>query len=183
MRIIQRSLLSLSWWQSWCVVRWCRCCGFCGVGEGLWAPPPWAGAEQVWGSPILLSVLGRDWSELPASLVPHFLIVALTVSVPLLGTHVQFPAEFCQQIWKCYPLILLCAMGIWSFLSWMDLGGRWAVRGAGTTGVETASLWEWAAGFECMQSPAPQHGHKYWLSLREEMVEFIRKGGWRWWAG
>lgn len=34
-----------------------------------------------------------------------------------------------------------------------------------------------------MQSAAPPRGHKYQLSLREEMAGFIEKGGWRWWAG
>jgi len=55
----------LSWWQSWCGARRCRRCGFRGMGEGPGAPLPWAGAEQVWGSSILPSVLGHGLAGAP----------------------------------------------------------------------------------------------------------------------
>lgn len=75
---------------------------------------------------------------------------------------------------KCCPLFYCVPWGVGPFppaWTW----GRWTVRGAGTAGMESASLWEWVSGFRCMQSPDSWHGHKFHLSLRLEKEGFIKK--------
>lgn len=61
-------------------------------------------------------VHGHGWLEHPTLLVPHFLISALTISVQLLGPHVQFFAEFCLKIWSAVLYFTVCHVELVLFL-------------------------------------------------------------------
>jgi len=97
-RIIQRSLLSGSRDGKADVERGgAAAVAFVAWGRALELPCRERALSRFEVPPSFPLCLAMAWPELLAPPVPHLFIAALTVSVQLLGTHVQVPDEFCLK--------------------------------------------------------------------------------------